>query len=68
MNKASRNEKENYRPVRIHQIYQKSLNVDMLLSKYHCRFRRGFSTQHCLLAIIEKLRKGLDGGGLQPLF
>ena len=41
---------------------------DMLLSKYQCRFRKGFSTQHCLLAIIEKLRKGLDGGGLQPLF
>ena len=29
-------------------------------SKYQCGFRKGFSTQHCLLAMIEKLRKSLD--------
>ena len=34
-----------------------------LLSKYHCGFRKAFSTQHCLLAMIEKLRKSLDSGG-----
>ena len=35
---------------------------DKLLSKYQCRFRKEFSTQHCLLAMIEKLRKVLDSG------
>ena len=29
---ASRNEKENYRPVRIHQIYQESLNVACMIN------------------------------------
>ena len=71
--KESRNEKENYRPVRIlpnlSKIFERCM-YDQLndyfhkpLSKYQCRFRKGFSTQHCLLAIIEKLRKSLDSGG-----
>ena len=38
-------------------------HFNKLLSKYQCGFRKGFSTQHCLLAIIEKLRKSLDSGG-----
>ena len=38
-------------------------HFDKLLSKYQCGFRKGFSTQHCLLTIIEKLRKRLDSGG-----
>ena len=38
-------------------------HFDKLLSKYQCGFRKGFSTQHCLLAMIEKLRKSLDSGG-----
>ena len=38
-------------------------HFDKLLSKYQCGFRKGFSTQHCLLAIIEKLRKSLDSWG-----
>ena len=42
---------------------------DKVLSKYQHRFRKGITTQHCLLAMIEKLRKSLDnGGGLQLLF
>ena len=36
---------------------------DKILSKYQCGFRKGFSTQHCLLAMIEKLRKSLDSRG-----
>ena len=71
--KESRNEKENYRPVRIlpnlSKIFERCMYDQLkdyfhkLLSKYQCRFRKGFSTQHCLLAIIEKLRKSLDSGG-----
>ena len=34
------------------------------LSKYHCGFRQGFSTQHCLLVMIEKLRKIRDEKGV----
>ena len=37
-------------------------HVDKLLSKYQCEFRKGFSTQHYLLAMIEKLRKSLNSG------
>ena len=35
---------------------------DKQLSKYQCGFRNEFSTQHCQLAMIEKLRKSLDSG------
>ena len=76
--KESRNEKESYRPISIlpnlskifeHYMYdQLKDHFDKLLSKYQCGFRKGFSTQHCLLAMIEKQRKSLDSGGLQLLF
>ena len=36
---------------------------DKLLSKYQCGFGNGLNTQHCLLAMIEKLRKSLDSRG-----
>ena len=62
--KESRNEKENYRPVSIlpnlSKIFERC-KYDQLkdyfdkLSKYQCGYRKGFSTQHCLLAMIEKL-------------
>ena len=78
--KESRNEKENYRPVSIlpnlSKIFERCMydqlkdHFDKLLSKYQCGFRKGFSTQHCLLAMIEKLRKSLDkrGGGFSCSF
>ena len=59
--KESRNEKENYRPVSIlpnlSKIFERCMYdqlkdyLDKLLSKYQSRFRKGFSTQHCLLTI-----------------
>ena len=33
---------------------------DTLFSKFQCGFRKGFNAQHCLLAMIGKLRKTLD--------
>ena len=69
--KESRNKKENYRPISIptlSKIFERCMYdqlkdyFDKLLSKYQCGFRKGFSTQHCLLAMIEKLRKSLDSG------
>ena len=35
-----------------------------ILSKWQCGFRKGFSTQHCLLVMTEKWRKCLDKGGI----
>ena len=35
---------------------------DTLFCKFQCGFRKGFNAQHCLLAMIGKLRKTLDKG------
>ena len=32
------------------------------LSKYQCGFRKGYSTQHCLLAMLEKWKSAVDKG------
>ena len=71
--KESRNEKENYRPItfspNLSKIFERCMydqlknHFDKLLSKYQCGFRERFSTQHCLLAMIEKLRKSLESRG-----
>ena len=68
----SRNEKESYKPVSIlpnlSKIFERCMYdqlkdyFEKLLSTYQCGFRKGVSTLHCLLAMIEKLRKSLDGG------
>ena len=60
--KESRNKKENYRPVSIlpnsskifeHCMYdQLKDHFDKLPAKYQCAYRKRFSTQHYLLAII----------------
>ena len=42
---------------------QIQLFFDFLLSKYQCRFRRGYNTQHCLISLIEKWMKSVDNGG-----
>ena len=36
--------------------------MDSLLSKYQCRFRRRFSAQNCLLAMLERWRPSVDKG------
>ena len=63
--KESRNEKENCRSVSvlpyIWKIFKRCIHdqlkdyFDQALSKYQCEFRKGFSTQHCLLAMIDKI-------------
>ena len=32
------------------------------LSKYQCGFRKGYSTKHCLLAMLEKWKSAVDKG------
>ena len=36
---------------------------DKILSKYQCGFRKGYNSQHCLIALIEKWKKSVDNGG-----
>ena len=35
-----------------------------IFSRYQCGFRKGYSAQHCLVAIIEKWKKNVDDGGV----
>ena len=36
---------------------------ESLLSKFQCGFRQGLSAQHCLLGIVEKMKKRSDSKG-----
>ena len=36
--------------------------MDPILSKYQCGFRKGYSAQHCLLAMLEKWKNAVDKG------
>ena len=66
-------DKTNYRPITIlpnlGKIYDLFMQNQMcpylnqIFSKYQCGFRKGYNTQHCLMAMIEKWRKRLDIGG-----
>ena len=37
---------------------------ESLLSKFQCGFRQGFSAQHCLLVMVEKMKKFRDNKGV----
>ena len=68
--KGKKDIKENYRPVRIlpnlSKIFEKWMFEQMsqffenIFSKYHCGFRKGFSTQQCLLEMLKKWKKSVD--------
>ena len=70
--KGKKDIKGNYRPVSIlpnlSKIFEKHIFKQMshffenILSKYQCGFRKGFSTQHCLLAMLEKWKRSVDNG------
>ena len=61
--KGHRKSKENYRTVSILPVISKTFEkllckqitifIDLLLSRYQGEFRKGFSAQHCLLAMLE---------------
>ena len=46
-----------YERIMQNQIYP---NLNKIFSKYQCGFRKGFSAQHCLIAMIEKWRQSLN--------
>ena len=64
--------KTNYRPVsiltNISKIYEKLLYdqlskyFDSLLATNQCEFRKGFSSQYCLLVMLEKFKEAIDRG------
>ena len=66
----SRNHKNNYRPVSIlpliskvfEKIMKKQLSTyfEEILSKFQCGFCKGFSTQHCLLLMLEQWKQDVD--------
>ena len=66
--------KENYRPISIlpsvSKIFERnmfdqiSIYINNFLSPYLCGFRKGYSTQHSLIVMLEKWRKALDNGKL----
>ena len=66
----STSDKKNYGPISIHPIISKiyerclfrHLNnfFNTNFSKFHCRFRQGFSIVNCLLPMIEKWRESID--------
>ena len=65
--------KTNYRPVSIlstvSKIYERILYrqveiiFDEILSIYQCGFRKEFSSQHCLIVMLEKWKQSIDMGG-----
>lgn len=66
-------EAQNYRPVSVlpgasnffERLMHKQRNfyMDQFLFHYMCGYRKGFSTQHVLLSLIEKWKKKLDKKG-----
>ena len=68
--KGPKTSKDNFRPViilpNISKIYERvmfkqmSEFVEPILSKYQCGFRKGFSAQHCLLAMLERRKSTVD--------
>ena len=72
--KKSKLSKENYRPISIlpnvSKIYERCLYdqiatyFEHIFSRYHCGLCRGHSTQHRLLAMIEKWKKIVYDGGV----
>ena len=70
--KGRKDAKPIYRPVSILQtlpkIYERSMFKQMpsffedIFSKHQCCFRKGFSTQQCLLTLLEKSKNAVDKG------
>ena len=70
--KGDRNSKDNHRPVsilrNISKIFEQSIFRQLysfmfeFLSKSQCGFRKWYSTQHCLLAMLEKWKSAVHKG------
>ena len=68
--KRRKDMKENFRPVSILptllKVFEKCMFVQMstffdnILSNQQCGFRKGYSTQHCLLVMLETWKRSVD--------
>ena len=68
--KDDRSLKSNYRPISIlpsvSKIFERIIHdhilifVEQYLSPYLCGFRKGYSTQYCLIIVLERWKKALD--------
>ena len=68
--KDNKTEKENYRPVSIlssiSKIFERLIYEDIdlymsdMLSPFLCGFRKGYSTQNCLMVMLENMKTALD--------
>ena len=70
--KGSKNSKHNYRPIsilkNISKVFERVMFkqigdfMENYFSKFQCGFRKGYSTQQCLIALIEKWKSATDKG------
>ena len=70
--KGKKDEKESYRPVSILPVLSKiferimfkqmSAFFEDIFNKQQCGFRKGYNTQQCLLKMLEKWKRSVDGG------
>ena len=73
LKKDDKTEKENYRSISIiptfSKVYKRRLYnqmdfyIEELFSKFQCGFQKGFNAQHCLITMIEKWQRSVDGAG-----
>ena len=71
--KGGRTDKGNYRPVSIlpavSKVYERLLFrqindfIEPKLSQFQCGFRKGYSTQYCLILLIETWKRSVDSKG-----
>ena len=71
--RGAKSSKYNYRPVSILSNISKICEgllfkqipeyFEPILSKFQCGFRKGYSAQHCLLAMLEKWKSAVDNKG-----
>ena len=69
----SKASKDNYSPIsllpNISKIYERFLYnqmqtyFELILSKYQCRFCKGFNAQHCPVSMIERWKESVYNGG-----
>ena len=70
--KGKKGKKGNYRPVSIlsvlSKIFERIMFIQMsaffedIFNKQQCEFRKGYNTQQCLLQILEKWKRSVNGG------
>ena len=76
--KGSKSKKENFRPISIlpvlSKIFEKLMSKQLsnffenILSKFQCGFKNGYSTQNCLLLMLEKWKLAVNNNETSELF